>query len=257
MDVDPRLRRGLRKRAPAAADLEHAIARRGGGAIEDRGKLGALRLLEWLVRRGEARTRIGHAGVEPQRVELVDQIVLLVDVAPRAGAVVAVRAMPGPTKPPPHALRTARVGQCVAFEREQFEQRDRVWTFPFARRPRFVPSGRSAGGEPPQCAPAMQDDARLGPRSTSAKPRGHIARKRNSARAAPDPAIDAAKHPLPDPGQRSAKAALPPSLCRRIHAAIHAPAPCRRPAIWLATLQASDHVRLLLDHPGLALTQQL
>ena len=69
------------KRAPAAADVEEAHARREAELGADQVELVPLRVLERVrrVRRAEVGRRVGHLRLEDQRVELVGQVVVVAD----------------------------------------------------------------------------------------------------------------------------------------------------------------------------------
>ncbi|KAI1692169.1 hypothetical protein Ddc_23783 [Ditylenchus destructor] len=102
-----------RQRAPAAADLQHALARpqvqQRQDAIES-ARLGFLqrqRLPAMTVRRIE-RAGVQHAVVQPAAVEVVAQVVMRGDVVPAAAPGVGIGAMQQPGQP---ARRTARVRQ--------------------------------------------------------------------------------------------------------------------------------------------------
>ncbi len=68
-----------RKRAPAAADVEHPIARPQRELRADELELGLLRLLERLCPAVEERTGVGHRAVQEQREELVGDVVVMAD----------------------------------------------------------------------------------------------------------------------------------------------------------------------------------
>ena len=80
MTLHPVVVRGVdREAAPAAADVEHALA---GGECElarDHVELGRLRLLERARAAREDRAAVGHRGVEEQREEVVADVVVVAD----------------------------------------------------------------------------------------------------------------------------------------------------------------------------------
>ncbi len=81
-DVKIGLRGTFGEAAPAAADLQHRAAR-GAEALQDAVVFAPLRRLQRVgpvIERGG----IGHAGVQPQRIELVADVVMRLDVARRA-----------------------------------------------------------------------------------------------------------------------------------------------------------------------------
>src|SRR4029453_10135425 len=73
-----------RERAPAAARLQHAFARAQAQLAADVLELGALRLLERDARILEVRARVDEILVEPARVEVVAEVIVVVDVGARA-----------------------------------------------------------------------------------------------------------------------------------------------------------------------------
>ena len=79
--------------------------------VEQQPDLARLRRLERLVGRdrlGEDRARIGHARVEPGGVEIVAEIVMVGDVAPRAARVVGAQRVGEPVDQPPRPLGPRR-----------------------------------------------------------------------------------------------------------------------------------------------------
>ena len=72
--------RGVNERAPAAADVEKALVRLEPQLAADHVELVALRLREVVVRLGEIGAAVDHLGIEKERVELVGQIVVVLDV---------------------------------------------------------------------------------------------------------------------------------------------------------------------------------
>jgi hypothetical protein len=132
-DGQPVVCRHFGETAPAAADLEHALARFGGEAAEDAPVLGVLRSLQRLVGCSvEQRRRVTHAGIEPQPIEVVAQVVMRHDVAFAAGAAVAVEpvAQTGGQELSPRAID--RVAQGVPIARQKREQRGDIGRIPFA-----------------------------------------------------------------------------------------------------------------------------
>ena len=78
------LRHVERQRTPAAARLEHALARPQPQLAADVIELRALRLLEREARILEVRAGVDEVCVEPARVEIVAEVVVVVDVVARA-----------------------------------------------------------------------------------------------------------------------------------------------------------------------------
>jgi len=97
----------LGETAPAAADLQHAMAGLKIHEPRQGGVFGALGVLQRLARSLEPRRGIGHRRVQPGGVEGVSEVVMGVDVAPRSATAIAVQPMPQPVD---------RVHQRVAVE---------------------------------------------------------------------------------------------------------------------------------------------
>ena len=74
------LRRMTNQSAPAAADIEHPLARFEPQLAADHLHLVVLRLFERIAPVGEISARILHLGIEKQPVELVAQIVMKLDI---------------------------------------------------------------------------------------------------------------------------------------------------------------------------------
>ena len=66
---------------PATADLQNAISWLQAQLLADTFILGLLRTGQGLIGVRELRRRVGHAGIEPELVEVVTQIVVLLDIA--------------------------------------------------------------------------------------------------------------------------------------------------------------------------------
>ena len=113
-----------REASPATADLEQVVPARGAHRPKHPVPLRALCLSE-ICSRLKTRSRIGHRLVEPERVELVAEIVVVLDVASRAAlGVVVVQPMTETlinkkTSVPPHvpksALPTRSMGLFLPF----------------------------------------------------------------------------------------------------------------------------------------------
>ena len=140
------LRRVDREAAPAAADLEHVVV---GAELQVRAdpvELGALRLGERQLRRLEDRARVRHRLVEHQLEQLVAEVVVVGDVAPRAQqAVAAVQPRPGLEHPPQRAVALRRR---LGVAQQQLEQPDEIVAVPLARRVRLAEPELAAGREP-------------------------------------------------------------------------------------------------------------
>ena len=103
-----------REAAPAAADLEHAIAGLEPELVADPLILAPLRVCERLVRPLEDRARVGHRLVEHQREEIVPEVVVVGDVpACTEKAVASVQPRPR-FEQPPHARMALRRGRGVS-----------------------------------------------------------------------------------------------------------------------------------------------
>ena len=170
-DARPAPRRLDRQRAPAAADLEQAVAGLEVEPVEQRGDLALLRRLERARRAREARRRIGHRLVEPGGVEVVAEVVMRGDVVARlarvhcraGGGAAALIQRAGP-------LARAVSPRLTALAHEQFEQGHRVGRGPFALRPRLVPADRARGRQPDQRHPAVDVDHRDRARARGSRP---------------------------------------------------------------------------------------
>jgi hypothetical protein len=127
-----------RHAAPAAADLEHALA----GLEQELGRdvalLGGLRLLERLVAGGEVGAGILHVPVEPQAVEGVAEVVMVRDVLPRPAA---------------RVVLGGEAGRLAGREEQPLDRRAcRCSRLPSAmarRSAAFPPSGPSSTTRPP------------------------------------------------------------------------------------------------------------
>ena len=117
---------------PAAADLEQPVPRRQADEPGETTALVELRLLQLLLVRLEARGRIEHGGVEPGVEEGVAEIVVGVDVAAAALAVVAAQRVLQPAQPAvrPAAVIAAAPGVLVAVQ--ELEQRRQIVAIPVA-----------------------------------------------------------------------------------------------------------------------------
>jgi hypothetical protein len=92
-DLDAVTGRGVERKAPpAAADVEHTIARLQRQLLADQLELLLLRLLQRLRAAGEERAAVGHRLVEEQREEVVRHVVVVADGARVALLVVAATA---------------------------------------------------------------------------------------------------------------------------------------------------------------------
>src|SRR5688572_3633348 len=106
----------------------------------------------------EQGTGITHAFVEPERVEIIAEIVVELDVPARAAAVVAAQGMHGLGQNPGEAARPGYAAQGPGVAHEEIEQGNGIRTVPFARRPCAVPSGRARTGQAEERAPAFELD---------------------------------------------------------------------------------------------------
>jgi hypothetical protein len=156
------------ERAPAAADLEQALAGPELKPAEQRPDLALLRLLQRIAGR-EQRARIGHARIEPGTVKVVAEIVMVRDVEPRALAIVAAEQVGEPVDAAPDAFCARDLAETDAVAHEQVEQRHRVRARPFPQRPGLVPADRAGADQPDDRAPAVQVYHRHRPRPAPAQ----------------------------------------------------------------------------------------
>ena len=97
--------------------FDHALARPAAASFrQTQIHLRDLRLLERGVRRREIRAGVDHLAIQPEPVELVAEVVVVMDVLARGAHVV--RALPQPPGPRRRASR--------ARDRSRFEQRDQI-----------------------------------------------------------------------------------------------------------------------------------
>ena len=180
------------ERSPAAADLQHLA--RAGDPVGDRVELAPLRRLQRIVHAGEQRARVAHRRIEPGGVEVVAEIVVRVDVAPRARSRVAVNRVQRARRPAPRSARPCRAAQRLRVGDEQREQRHRVGAVPLAGLPRLVPTDRAASCQPHQRARADELDRGGEARCAAAEQAdGAVGQYRLDA-AAGEPRIDAVEH---------------------------------------------------------------
>ncbi len=112
----------LREAAPAAADLEHLVAFPQPGRLDDAAILVALRRLEVVGAGLVIGARIGHAGVEPARVERVRQVVMRLDVAPRAGLRVVAHEVPDAIRQALAEGAAAERGEALLVAQEEAQE---------------------------------------------------------------------------------------------------------------------------------------
>src|SRR3546814_1288779 len=80
-------------------------------------------------------------------LEIISQVVIIGDVAPRTAAAVAARPMDRPADPARRAVRPGDIAQADGIGHEEGEQRHRIGTGPLPPRPGPIPAlGRAAGG---------------------------------------------------------------------------------------------------------------
>ncbi len=136
-----------REAAPAAADLEHVRVGSEAELLADAPVLGLLRLLE--RHRGilEDGARVRPGRIEEERVEVVAEVVVVLDVAPGAGQVGAGRQ----ARPPPLQLHQQRCGRpradVLGGDREDLEQPHQVVGPPVAGDVRLADREAAPGGE--------------------------------------------------------------------------------------------------------------
>ncbi len=159
-----RARRFLREPAPAAADLEHALPRREPEQLGDGRVFALLRRFERLAPVREKGRGIGHAAIEPERVEIVPEIVVIGDVALAAGPRVAAEHVAD-------ALDRARGEAAVGVEAKRalvhhgkLHQPDEIRAIPIAIHIGFGKADRAAEDEAPRDARMVdrEADRRLG-----------------------------------------------------------------------------------------------
>ena len=141
-------RRDPRKGAPAAADLEQVVVGPQAELVADATELPELRIRESLVLALEDGAGVRHRLVEHRREELVPEVVVVGDVAPRAAeAVPAVRSRPGLEDPP-----DARVplGRGLGVDEEKLEERRQIVGRPLPGGVRLAQPELAAGGDPPE-----------------------------------------------------------------------------------------------------------
>ena len=143
----------LGQRSPAAADFQHRAAVGHVQPIEDRVQLAMLPRLQRIAV-SEQRAGIGQRRVEPFAVEIVAQVVMRRDVAPRVSPVVVAQRMHHPRRHARATLGARHIAQRRAVAHEQVEDRHQIGAGPVAVRPRLVPADRAAGDQPAQRAPA-------------------------------------------------------------------------------------------------------
>ena len=157
MHFDALQRRMFGKAAPAAADLEHALARLQPQRIDDALVFALLRRVQrQAVVAIEQRARVGPAGVEPQLVEIVADIVMGMDVA--LAALAGIRPQPVPQAVPAARQRAAEqqlVQRCFVGER-QAQQRRQVGRVDHAGRIGFGKADVAGAQDALAGAPVMQ-----------------------------------------------------------------------------------------------------
>ena len=88
-EVMPLANAALGEAAPAATDLQYAAGGRQRQLRQHTTIFFRLRLIQRPIRLSEHASGVGHAGIQPQRVEIVAQVVMCRDIATRTGAGVA------------------------------------------------------------------------------------------------------------------------------------------------------------------------
>ena len=110
-----------------------------------------------------------HILVEPEAVEIIAQVVVEGDIVARSATTVAtcpMRQAPGPAG---GAAWPGSLAQRHRIRHEQREERHRVGTGPFARRPGAIPTGRTTRRQSQQRAPVQQVHRAFRPRRASAQ----------------------------------------------------------------------------------------
>ena len=125
--------------------------------------LAQLRFLERVTRRCKARRRIGHRRIEPRRIEIIAEVIVGGDIAPRLRRCVVAQPMRERIEQAKQAFGASDLAERHGIGGKQLEHGNGVGTRPFAQRPRFVPADRAGGCEPHERQPARQPDDRLGP----------------------------------------------------------------------------------------------
>jgi hypothetical protein len=117
------LGRELGEAAPAATDLQHALARLQVDGLGQRCVLGRLGLGQGLIGALIEGRGVGHAGIQPALIEGVAQVVVGVDVLFRTPAVVAIEQVIQRIDRPHHDIALDQVVQAVEIQREGFQHR--------------------------------------------------------------------------------------------------------------------------------------
>ena len=173
-------RRVFREAAPAAADLEHALARLQVDLLREAFVFAQLRggqIVAALVEQGR---RIGHRRVEPGPVEIVAEIVMRVDVLSRLPLGVAVEPVAEHLRPAHQRLAAQDRLHHLDIDAEQIEEFGEVRRFPFAAQIGF----RDADIAAAQQAPRETDN-----RARSSWPRVRLRRLRTEVCVRPATAL--------------------------------------------------------------------
>ena len=129
----PTLFRGIfGKAAPAAANLQHVIARLHAHAVDHRGVFARLRGLEAFLPIGKQRRGIGHAVIQPKAVEVIAQIVMRRDILFCAAFGVGLHPEPQLFKQPHHSHAGEAVVDIVVALMHQIHKSHQIGTGPFA-----------------------------------------------------------------------------------------------------------------------------
>ena len=139
-------RREAGEAAPAAADLEHAVAGTEPEPLADPPVLAPLRVRERLAGMLEDGAGVRHRLVEHQLEEVVAEVVVVGDVPPRAQQAVApVEARPRLEQPAPAGVPVGRGG---GVPEQQLEQHDEVVAVPLAGGVRLADAELAARRDP-------------------------------------------------------------------------------------------------------------
>ena len=173
-------RREFGKSAPAATDLEHILARAHARAFGEQPIFARLRGGEIIVARREDGRRIGHRLVEPALVKGVAEIVMGVDVLPRAGTRVAIERMAEKLEHPLHEAPRHDLVDDLAVDAHELDERLEAWRLPFSLQIGFPEAELSGRQEAPREIVILDDE--LGLRARRAAIEMHLAPVRKDGR---------------------------------------------------------------------------
>ena len=185
------------ERAPAAADFQHPFAAAESKQIDHTVEFAQLGLLEAFPGRGVDCGRIGHAGIEPETIELVAEIIMGGDVPTAAAPGVAVERMTklGPWQ---RRLQSLQGRHLRGTTRSGAEECMEVRRRPFSRQIAFGKAEIAAGQKAQHAAPAMDRQMRLFAGALAADQEPPSTRRLQQYLAT----VDAAKHALHQRRQR-------------------------------------------------------